>query len=117
MFFSWAITSILHISLAYAARHKHCHRALAGSSSTVTSTVTRGVTLAIPTNLGSSVPIDIGIEGYATFKTSFEHDTDLRSPLGIIELGTPGQTIDVQFDTTFDGVLVRSTRENPTDMS
>ena len=37
--------------------------------------------------------------------------------MGIIEIGSPGQTIDVQFDTTFDGILVRSTRENTTDMS
>lgn len=35
--------------------------------------------------------------------------------MGIIEIGSPGQTIDVQFDTTFDGVLVRSTREDITD--
>jgi hypothetical protein len=37
--------------------------------------------------------------------------------MGIIEIGSPGQTIDVQFDTTFDGVLFRSTRESPTDMN
>ncbi|EED20960.1 penicillopepsin, putative [Talaromyces stipitatus ATCC 10500] len=36
--------------------------------------------------------------------------------MGIIEIGSPAQTIDVQFDTTFNGVLVRSTRENPTDI-
>lgn len=37
--------------------------------------------------------------------------------MGIIEIGSPGQTIDVQFDTTFNGILVRSTRENPTDIN
>ena len=36
--------------------------------------------------------------------------------MGIIEIGSPGQTIDVQFDTTFNGVLIRSTRENLTDI-
>jgi hypothetical protein len=116
MFSLWVITSILHISLACAAHHKHHHRALA-QPSTLTSTETRGVSLAIPTNPGSSVPIDIGIDGYATFETLFERDTDLGSPLGIIEIGMPGQTIDVQFDTIFNGVLVRSTRENPTDIN
>lgn len=35
--------------------------------------------------------------------------------MGIIEIGSPGQTIDVQFDTTFDGVLVRSTRADISD--
>lgn len=37
--------------------------------------------------------------------------------MGIIEIGSPGQTIDVQFDTAFDGVLVRSTRENLTNLN
>jgi hypothetical protein len=37
--------------------------------------------------------------------------------MGIIEIGSPGQTIDVQFDTAFNGVLVRSTLENPTDIN
>jgi hypothetical protein len=37
--------------------------------------------------------------------------------VGKIEIGSPGQTIDVQFDTTFNGILVRSTRENPTDIN
>jgi hypothetical protein len=66
MFFLWAIASILHVSLACAAHHKHRHRALAQPS---TATETRGVAVAIPTNPGSSVPIDIGIDGYATSKT------------------------------------------------
>ncbi|KAF3404142.1 hypothetical protein DPV78_003412 [Talaromyces pinophilus] len=101
MFLLWAIVNILHISLARAAHHKHHHRALAQPSTdtaTETSTETHGVAIAIPTNPGSSVPIDIGIDG----------------PMGIIEIGSPGQTIDVQFDTTFNGVLIRSTRENLT---
>ncbi|KUL81409.1 hypothetical protein ZTR_10081 [Talaromyces verruculosus] len=105
MFFLCALASVLHISLACAAHHKHHHRALAQPStatSTVTSsTVTRGVAFTIPTNPGSSVSIDLGIDG----------------PVGIIEIGSPGQTIDVQFDTTFNGVLVRSTRENPADVN
>ncbi|KUL81405.1 hypothetical protein ZTR_10264 [Talaromyces verruculosus] len=69
-------------------------------TATETATETHGVAITIPTNPGSSVPIDIGIDG----------------PMGIIEIGSPGQTIDVQFDTTFNGVLVRSTRENLTDI-
>ncbi|KAE8553632.1 hypothetical protein EYB25_005014 [Talaromyces marneffei] len=99
MFFLWAIVSILHISLACAAHHKHRYRALAQSPTVSSSTVTSGVAVANPTNSGSSVPIEIGIDG----------------PIGIIEIGSPGQTIDVQFDTTFDGVLVRSAREDTTD--
>lgn len=120
MFFLYALASVLHISLACAAHHKHHHRALAQPStatSTVTSsTVTRGVAFTIPTNPGSRVSIDLGIDGYATPETFFEYDTNWRSPVGIIEIGSPGQTIDVQFDTTFNGVLVRSTRENPADI-
>lgn len=80
-------------------------------------TETRGVSLAIPMNTGSSVSIDIGIDGYATSTTFFEYDTNWGSLVGIIKIGSPGQTIDVQFDTTFDGILIRSTRENPTDMN
>lgn len=37
--------------------------------------------------------------------------------MGIIEIGSPRQTINIQFDTTFDGVLVRSTHENPTNIN
>ncbi|QGA17363.1 hypothetical protein EYB26_005034 [Talaromyces marneffei] len=94
-----AIISSLHISLACAAHYKHRHRALAQSPTITSSTVTSGVAVANPTNSGSSVPIEIGIDG----------------PIGIVEIGSPGQTIDVQFDTTFDGVLVRSAREDTTD--
>lgn len=65
MFFSCVIISILHISLACAAHHKHHHRALVQPSA-LTSTVTRGAAVAVPTTSGSSVPIDIGIDGYAT---------------------------------------------------
>jgi hypothetical protein len=130
MFLLWAIASIWHVSLTCAAHHQHHHRALA-QPSTVTTTETSGISVAIPTdpgssvpidigfgiptNPGSSIPIDIGIDGYATSKASLEHDTDSDSPMGIIEIGSPGQTIDVQFDTTFNGVLVRSTRENLAD--
>jgi hypothetical protein len=48
-----------------------------------------GVVISIPTNPGSSVPIDIGIDGYATFNTLLEHDTELSSLMGIIEIGSP----------------------------
>lgn len=115
MFFLWAIVSGLHISLACAAHHKHRYRALAQSPTVTSSTVTSGVAVANPTNSGSSVPIEIGIDGYATPTPLFEQNTDVSSPIGIIEIGSPGQTIDVQFDTTFDGVLVRSAREDTTD--
>jgi Eukaryotic aspartyl protease len=36
--------------------------------------------------------------------------------MGIIEIGSPEQTIDVQFDTAFGGVLVRSIYERSTDI-
>jgi hypothetical protein len=115
MFFLRVITSVLHISLACASYHKHRHRALA-QPSIVTSTETYGVAVTIPTNPGSSVPIEIGIDGYASRTTLLKQNTHVNSPIGIIEIGSPGQTIDVQFDTTFDGVLVRSARENITDL-
>ena len=74
MVFLWAIATILQISLTCAAHHKPHHRALAQAS-----TETRGVAVAIPTNPGSSVPIDIGIDGYATSQFAF-YDTDLAAP-------------------------------------
>ncbi|EED22539.1 endothiapepsin precursor, putative [Talaromyces stipitatus ATCC 10500] len=35
----------------------------------------------------------------------------MQSLIGLIEIGSPGQTIDVQFDTTFNGTLIQSTYE------
>jgi hypothetical protein len=35
----------------------------------------------------------------------------MNSLIGLIEIGSPGHTIDMQFDTTFSGVLVQSTYE------
>jgi hypothetical protein len=31
----------------------------------------------------------------------------------MIEIGTPGQIVDIRFDTTFNGVMVQSTQEQP----
>jgi hypothetical protein len=42
-------------------------------------------------------------------------DTDFNSLLGVIEIGS--QTIDVQFDTTFNGVLVQSTHQETAESS
>ncbi|OKL55227.1 hypothetical protein UA08_09504 [Talaromyces atroroseus] len=86
MFFLGVITSLL--SLTYAARHNHRHRAVAQQPSS-----TIKASPAIPTNSGSSVPITIGNNGL----------------IGLIEIGSPGQMMDVQFDTTFNGVMVQST--------
>jgi hypothetical protein len=38
---------------------------------------------------------------------------NMSSLIGLIEIGSPGQTVDMQLDTTFSGVLVQSTFEGP----
>lgn len=39
--------------------------------------------------------------------------SNMSSLIGLIEIGSPGQTVDMQFDTTFSGVLVQSIIEGP----
>lgn len=46
---------------------------------------------------------------FATLKYS---DINNDSPLGMIKLGTPEQILYVQFDTTFDGILVQTSEDS-----
>lgn len=43
----------------------------------------------------------------------FTYSIDRNSVIGLVEIGSPGQSIDVQFDTTFNGVMIQSAQEKP----
>lgn len=43
--------------------------------------------------------------------TEFELDNETYRMIGLVEIGTPGQPLTMQFDTRFDGVIVQSITE------
>ncbi|EEA23690.1 podosporapepsin precursor, putative [Talaromyces marneffei ATCC 18224] len=83
-----AIQSLVRADVAH--KHRHGHKVLTQRSNHAYS-----ATMFPITNPGSSVPITVGDAGL----------------IGMIEIGTPGQTVDVRLDTTFNGVMVQSTQE------
>ncbi|PCG99799.1 Peptidase aspartic [Penicillium occitanis (nom. inval.)] len=85
---SLAIQSLVRADVAH--KHRHGHRVLTQQSNHAYSATTLPVT-----NPGSSVPITIADAGL----------------IGMIEIGTPRQTVDVRLDTTFNGVMVQSIQE------